>query len=73
MKFITRHVLAILATCVGLLAHAQAHAQAAEPAPTGSVASFVVFGLAVLAMVAWFVIGMVKNERKRAAERREAE
>lgn len=73
MKFVPHFVFAFLATCHGLLAHAQAYGQASEPAPTGGVASFVVFALAVVALIAWFVIGMIKNERKRAAERQQAE
>jgi hypothetical protein len=73
MKPALRTALGFVLSLFAFLVHAQEAMPDGELAPQVHGGYIVLFGVLVLAGIAWFVLMLIRNERKAAANRTDAE
>lgn len=66
MKTTLRYFAGTASLCFALLAHAQEAASEGELAPQVDGIWIALFGLVVLGAIAWFIVALLRNEKKRA-------
>ena len=72
MKSFSSYLVGIWLALASLLGYAQEQAAEIAPEPTVSVIWVAVFGLVFVGMCVWFVIAMIRSERKSKAVEQKA-